>query len=88
MGRQQDREPVGAEFLQPLPDLVARLGVEAGRRLVEDEELRLVDQGPGHDEAPDHPAGELERPGVFPVVEGHESQAAPRPLPAASAAGC
>ena len=77
VGRQQDREPLRPELLQTLPDLVARLGIEAGRRLVEDEELRPVEKRAGHHQTPDHPAGEVGRPGVFPVVEGHEPQQLP-----------
>ena len=61
VGRQQDGKPVRPELLQTLPDLVARLGVEAGRRLVEDQELRLVEERPGHDETPHHPAREVDR---------------------------
>ena len=69
--------PRGAEFLETLPDLVARLGVEAGRRFVEDEELRPVEQGAGHDEPPDHPAGEIRRWAFPAVVQGHEFQKLP-----------
>ena len=42
--RQEDREPVGVERAQPVPELEAQLDVDAGRRLVENQQLRLVDQ--------------------------------------------
>ena len=44
MRRQQDRLALAQELPQPVPDKMPRLRVEPGRRLVEDQELRVVDE--------------------------------------------
>ena len=50
---------------------------QTGRRFVEDEKLRPVQEGAGHDEPPDQPPGEVDGAGVFAVVEGHEAHQLP-----------
>jgi hypothetical protein len=56
--RQDERHAALLEPVQAIPEEVPRLGVEAGRGLVEQEQVRLVDQRPGDREAPLHPAGQ------------------------------
>ena len=48
--------PCEQQLAQPVPDEMARLRIEAGRRLVEDQELGIVDERPREREAPLHPA--------------------------------
>ena len=45
MGGQQDAPALLADVLDPPPELAARLGIEARRRLVEQQQQRLVDDG-------------------------------------------
>ena len=40
-------DPLELEAVEAVPQEMAGLGVEAGRRFVEDEELRFGDEGPG-----------------------------------------
>ena len=77
VGCQKQGQPPLAELLQTLPDLVARLGVEARGRFVEDEQFRFVEEGSCHDQPPHQPAGEVGCTGAFPVVQGHEAQELP-----------
>ena len=55
-----DAEPLD-QLAQPEPGLLAQLGVEVGERLVEQEQARVVDQGPGQGHALLLAAGELVR---------------------------
>ena len=59
--RQQDGPALGAEAADDVPELPARLRVEAGRRLVEEQQLRVADQGAGHRQPLLLAAGELAR---------------------------
>ena len=52
------RDPFALEPVQPVPQEVAGLRVEPGGRLVEQQQLGVVDQGPGDGEPPLHAAGE------------------------------
>ena len=56
VGRQHERHAALLEPVQPIPQQVARLRVEAGGRLVEEQELRLVDQAARDRQAPLHAA--------------------------------
>ena len=47
MGREEHGDRAGPQPLDELADVLARLGVEPGRRLVEEEDLRLAEQGAG-----------------------------------------
>src|ERR1700722_12847666 len=46
MSRQKNRQPLGVELLEPLPQLDAQLDVDTRRRLVENQQTRLVNQRP------------------------------------------
>ena len=58
MGRQQDRAALAAHLQDRIVQLATGLGVEAGRRLVEEEDLGLVDERQGQREALPLAAGE------------------------------
>ena len=59
--------PLGSDALDQLPELPARQRIDAGRRLVEDEQVRVVDQRAAQAEFLLHAAGEL---AGGPVEEG------------------
>ena len=58
VGRQDERHATLLQAVEAVPEQVAGLRIEAGRRLVEEEQVRLVDQRPGDRQAPLHPAGQ------------------------------
>jgi hypothetical protein len=64
VGREEDRLALLEQVLQPLPHQVARLRVEAGGRLVEQQQVGVVDERAAEREAPLHSARELARPGA------------------------
>ncbi len=72
--------PRRPELLEALPDLVAGLGIEAGGRLVEDQQLRLVEQRARQGQPPPQAAGEFADGGLRPTVEGEEVQQFGGPL--------
>ena len=78
MGDQQDRRvDAAAQLLDQVEDLGFDRGVEAGGRLVEDEQVRVGRQRHGDDNALLLPAGELERVaahGRVGVGQGHLAQ--------------
>ena len=51
MRADQHREAARGELVDFLPEIAARLGIDAGGRLVEQQQLRLVDQAGGEREA-------------------------------------
>ena len=57
--REEDRQAAGVERPQKRPELQALFDVDAGRRLVEDEELRLVDERARERQPALLPAGDL-----------------------------
>ena len=59
VGRHQDRRAAGFELADQGPELGADLRVEPDGRLVEQDQLRLVDEAAGEQQAAAHPAGEL-----------------------------
>ncbi|GAB4007892.1 hypothetical protein GCM10029992_62820 [Glycomyces albus] len=59
VGGQQDRHALLLELEQALPHQVAGLRVQAGGGLVEEDQVGLVDQGPGDGQAALHAAGEV-----------------------------
>src|SRR5690606_36227300 len=65
------RAPIG-ELEEALPELAPRLGIDAGRRLVEEDKLRIVDDGAREREplllAAAEAVGELAAPIDEPVV--------------------
>src|SRR5581483_710748 len=64
---------VGANAVDQLPELPARKRVHAGRRLVEDEKIGVVDEGAAQAELLLHAAGELP---CRPIREGSQARAA------------
>ena len=56
VGRQDERHAALLEPVQPLPEQVPGLRVEPGRRLVEEQDRRLVDERACDRQAPLHPA--------------------------------
>ena len=64
MRRDQDRAAVGAEALEHVPQLAARLRIEAGGRLVEKQQLGLAGQRARHRQPLLLPAGQLPDPRV------------------------
>ncbi len=66
--------PRALQPLQALPDLVARLGVEARRGLVENQEVGLVDQGPREHDPAHEPPRKLRDGRVPAVFQGDEFQ--------------
>ena len=56
VGGQDQRHATLLQPVEAVPEQVTRLRVEAGRRLVEEEQGRLVDQRPGDRQPPLHPA--------------------------------
>src|SRR4030095_3903901 len=58
MRREQDRLPLREKLSQAVPDQVPRLRIEAGRRLIENEELGIVDERPRERETPLHASRE------------------------------
>jgi hypothetical protein len=81
VGGHQDRHAVAAQRVDPLPEVVAALGIEADGRLVEHQEVGGVHQGPGELEAAPHPTREGSQ---RPVGGGAE----PRPVECALDRGC
>src|SRR5688572_31138335 len=59
MGGQDEGLALLGELAQPVPDEQAGLRVEPRSRLVEDDDLGVVQQGAGDEQAPLHTAGEL-----------------------------
>jgi len=74
MSRQENRGALGAEPAELVPDQVANLGIQAGSRLVEDQQPRVVQQRPGDDQAPLHAARQLadSRPGLLGQLQEFE----------------
>ncbi len=69
VGRQDEGHPLLLEPIELVPEEVAGLRVEAGRRLVEEEEIGLVHEGSGDRQASLHPARERLHLGVGPIEE-------------------
>ena len=58
VGRDDERRAAPLQLVEPLPKQVARLRVQAGGGLVEDDEVRLVDERASDRQAPLHAAGQ------------------------------
>ncbi len=72
--RQQDRPALGLDGPEQLPEVVAGLRIEAGRRLVEEQDARVVGEGDREQQALHLPAGELAVVAVGDLLEraGHD----------------
>ena len=68
-GEEEGRAELAVEPLHRLQDVVGVLGVEVGRRLVGEDEVGPLDDGPGDGHALALAAGELGRAGLGPVGE-------------------
>jgi hypothetical protein len=80
VGRQHERLPLGRELAQAIPNEVARLGIQARRGLVEDDDLGIVDERARDEEPPLHPARELLDRRIGLLGELHKLQELPGPL--------
>ena len=79
--RGQDQgDALALQLPQPLPDQVPGLRVQAGGRLVGDDDLRLVEQGAGDEQAALHAGGELVDLAVALFLEFDELQQLGDPL--------
>ena len=61
--------PAGADCVDQIPELAARQRVDAGRRLVENEQIRIVDQRAAQAELLLHAAGQLAGRAVLERIE-------------------
>src|SRR6266850_2505386 len=68
MRRQEDRPAAASQVPDDLPELPPRLGIEARRRLIEEEEIGIADEGAGDGEALLLPARQVGHPG-FSLLE-------------------
>src|SRR5690348_5311995 len=80
---EENRAARGLEFLDEIPDLAARLRIESGRRLVEEEQIRITDDRARNRQPLLLTAGQFSDTTVALLVELHESDdvvdaAAPR----------
>jgi hypothetical protein len=78
--RDHQRHPVLLQAIEPVPEQVAGLRVEPGRRLVEDEQVRVRDQGTRDGETSLHAAREGIDPIVGPLGQLGEVEQLLRPL--------
>lgn len=72
VGGEDDRASGGAELLDEIPELAARLRVETGRRLIEEEKLGVADEGARERETLLLSARESADAGVLLFLELHE----------------
>jgi hypothetical protein len=56
LGGEEDRDAAGDEIADDRPHRVAAAGIQAGRRLVEEDQPRIADQGHGQVEPASHTA--------------------------------
>ncbi len=81
LGREQNRRSTSHELLDRPPHLNATTRVESGRRLVEEDDLGLCDEGCGEVEATPHASGVGLRGAIGSVLQIESIQQRPRPLP-------
>ena len=86
VGGEHQRDALTLELVEALPQQVARLRVEPGGRLVEQQQLGLVDQRAGDREPALHAARERVDAVVAPVGAAARTRAAPRPARGSPAA--
>jgi len=81
LGRDEERPASLAQAMQFVPHALAQQGIQSGRRLVEEQQGRFMDEGAGQLEAALHPAGELPRASVpmLPQVDDAEDFLDPPP---------
>ena len=83
---EEDRLAVGVELAEDLPQRDAALRVEAGGRLVEEQDRRAVHDRPGHHEPLRHAARQREHRRVGRGRRGGTARAVGRPRPSRSSA--
>ena len=83
LGRDEQRPPLVAQAVELLPDGHPEEGIDAGGRLVEDQESRIVDERTGELEPSLHAAGQPARPAVPGVPQVEQLQDLLGPPPAA-----
>ena len=88
MRRDDQRDTVVLQPIQPIPHDVPRLRVEARRRLVEQQQVRLVDQRASDRQATHHAAAQLVDDAVGPLSRAARTRAAPSPCAGTRLAGC
>ena len=71
MRRQHDRRALVGEAADELPEVATSLRVEAGRRLVEEEQFWPADDAQADVDAPLLAAGEAGNPGVGLLIEAN-----------------
>ena len=81
VGGDDQGDPLELQPVEAVPQEMAGLGVEAGGRFVEDEELRFGDEGPGDGQPALHPARERLDLVVGPFRELGELEQVLGPLP-------
>ena len=69
MCREQNRQPLLPEFAELFPDRMPDVRIKPGRRFIEDQNPRLVDQPAGDHQAALHATGERFNPDVAFVFE-------------------
>ena len=79
--RQHERDAPLLQPEEPIPDHVSCLGVEPGRRLVEQQDVRIADEGTGDREPPLHSAGERLDARLRALVQLDELEQLVYPLP-------
>src|SRR5262245_39533248 len=75
MRRDQESESLPGKLMDLLPELAARLGIDARRRLIQKQQFRLMNQARGQCEALFPAAGKLTGELVLPVRQPESQKA-------------
>jgi hypothetical protein len=70
---QNDRLVPGFDKIDEVPEIPSRLGVEAGRGLVEEEHFRIIDNGEGHQEPLTLAAGKFSRVPIEELIKAAQA---------------
>src|SRR5512139_1675268 len=71
---EEDGNALFSELFEPVPYLVPGLRVKAGRGFIQDEKVRIIDEGTGQNEATHQSAGELGYGCIQAMIEGDEGE--------------
>ena len=82
VGGEHDRQPVGVQVVEQVQDLVAGAHVDAGRRLVQQQQVGLAEQRAGDEHALLLAAGQLADVAVGQVADAEPVEHLVRPRPA------
>lgn len=80
VGGEKNGQSIGSEVLEPIPDLMAGLGIKARGGFVQDQQIRVVQKRSRQDETTHHAPRKLGDLGVPAVIEAHETEQCLRPL--------